>query len=170
MIFVTFFVGFFGITIIVIIIIYLCSDTKELQPSGEKKSNHAAWRLICTLSSWLNPLRETKQSCQEGCPQMTTIKVTAGWTVSHLACGAPRREGRRAGGFPTVLKNERGQEEVRRYLLGAFGGLLREVVVGVVSLRDATEQHRHHTCRGDTNTQASARWHNTHTERHSFRV
>lgn len=33
------------------------------------------------------------------------------------------------------------------YLLGAFCGLFREVVVGVVSLRDATEQHGHDACK-----------------------
>lgn len=33
------------------------------------------------------------------------------------------------------------------YLLGALCGLFREVVVGVVSLRDATKQHGHNACR-----------------------
>lgn len=38
-----------------------------------------------------------------------------------------------------------------RYLLGALGGLFGEVVVGVVSLRDAAEQHGHDAC-GKTHT------------------
>lgn len=33
------------------------------------------------------------------------------------------------------------------YLLGALCGFFREVVVGVVSLCDATEQHSHHACK-----------------------
>lgn len=39
------------------------------------------------------------------------------------------------------------QDVVRCYLLGALCGLFREVVVGVVSLSDATEQHSHDACR-----------------------
>lgn len=39
------------------------------------------------------------------------------------------------------------QEVVGCYLLGALCGLFREVVVGVVSLRDATEQYGHDACR-----------------------
>lgn len=45
---------------------------------------------------------------------------------------------------------------MRRDLLGAYGGLLREVVVGVVSLSDATEQHRHHACREGRQTHTHA--------------
>lgn len=47
------------------------------------------------------------------------------------------------------------QEVVGRYLLGALCGLFGEVVVGVVSLRDAAEQHGHDACR------------TTHTHTHS---
>lgn len=39
------------------------------------------------------------------------------------------------------------RDVVRCYLLGALCGLFREVVVGVVSLSDATEQHGHDACR-----------------------
>lgn len=57
---------------------------------------------------------------------------------------------------------------MRRDLLGAYGGLLREVVVGVVSLSDATEQHRHHACREGRQTHTRARStsqrHHTHTQ------
>lgn len=38
------------------------------------------------------------------------------------------------------------EDVVRCYLLGALCGLFREVVVGVVSLSDATEQHGHDAC------------------------
>lgn len=113
---------------------------------------------------------ETEQWCQEGRPQTTLIKVTAGWSLSHLAPARTESAGvpgalNKQNKFITLNNYAGKQEEARRDLLGAFGGLLREVVVGVVSLSDATEQHSHHTWREgpQTHTHPSQRHHtNTH--------
>lgn len=61
------------------------------------------------------------------------------------------------------------QAAARCYLLGAFGGLLREVVVGVVSLRDATEEHGHDACK-TTHTHLHIQYDDSNTHMHRTNV
>lgn len=98
--------------------------------------------LICTLKWNSPPPGKLRPQRQDGCPLTTLIKVTAGRSLGHLAAKFEQPGG--GGG------NRRGLKlgwERDAYLLGASGGFFREVVVGVVGLRDATEQHGHDACR-----------------------
>lgn len=86
---------------------------------------------------------------EEGCPKTTPIKVTVGWSLHHLA----QRMSTLVGACQEVwaqskMKWDRVSEKegIGRYLLGAFGGLFGQVVVCVVGLCDATEQHGHDAC------------------------
>lgn len=62
--------------------------------------------------------------------------------------------------IPTAQRKKGPQSRVqrldRRYLLGAFCGLFRQVVVGVVSLCDPTEQHSHNACQTHTHTHSES--------------
>lgn len=101
--------------------LYAFSDTKQLRGVGiqiEKKKEmcHAV-----LLSWWLTPLRKQNSGVrQEGRPQTTLIKVTAGWSLSHLARRVPSWGQRALGSLSkqnkwmTVDEYTGKQEEERR--------------------------------------------------------
>lgn len=78
-------------------------------------------------------------------------KGNANSRVGRAILRQPRLRSQRAGGRAIWRLGEGTggfeNDDERRYLLGAFGGFFRQVVVGVVGLGDATEQHRDDACR-----------------------